>query len=95
MRLSDHYKRENVGLVSFFKKKNPQRLHSVSSSRLSPGSHTNQRSEDEPEPIYTKARQATPSEPLHQSHSDRGGAFGSSIILTKRCFVIKLITRGL
>lgn len=50
--LSDRCKRKNVGLLSFVK---TQRLHSVGSSHLRPGSHTNQRLGDEAVPIYTRA----------------------------------------
>ena len=50
--------RKNVGLLSFLQ--NTQRLHSVVSSHLSPGSHTNQRLGDDAVPIYTRAGQATP-----------------------------------
>lgn len=79
--LSDRYKlggrKQNVG-PPFFPFKT-QRLHSVGSSHLRPGSHTNHQPGDEAVRIYTRAWLRTPPEPLLQSHSGGGGAFHKSI----------------
>lgn len=62
-----------MGLLSSFKTQ--QRLHSVGSSHLRPGSHTNQRLGDEAVPIYTRGGQATPLQLLLQSQSGKGRGF--------------------
>ena len=88
---SDRHKQENVGLLSFLQ--NTQRLHSVGSSHLSPGSHTNQRLGDDVVAIYTRAGQATPpraADPIAERqgrHFEAVSQSPPSLSLTERCFV--------